>query len=67
MSILRKIEPRKRAIDVRRTTPLTHSMEEFFEDFPPRRWMETFEPFGLKWPMGIDFVREFRLVLVVRV
>jgi len=41
MSILRKIEPRKRAIDVRRTTPLTHSMEEFFENFPPRRWMET--------------------------
>ena len=66
MSILRKIEPRKRAIDVRRATPLTHSMEEFFEDFPPRRWMETFEPFGLKWPMGIDYERAFRLDLVDR-
>ena len=44
--------------------PLTHSMEEFFEDFPPRRWMETFEPFGLKWPMGIDYERAFRLDIV---
>jgi len=66
MSILRKIEPRKRAIDVRRTAPLTHSMEEFFEDFPPRRWMETFEPFGWKWPMGIDMERSFRLDIVDR-
>jgi hypothetical protein len=41
-------------------------MEEFFEDFPPRRWMETFEPFGLKWPMGIDYERAFRLDLVDR-
>ena len=66
MSILRKIEPDKRAIDVRRTAPLTHSMEEFFEDFPPRRWMETYEPFGLKWPMGIDFDRSFRLDILDR-
>ena len=66
MSILRKIEPRKRAIDVRRTTPLARSMEEFFEDFPPRRWMETFEPFGWKWPMGIDYERAFRLDLIDR-
>ena len=61
MSILRKFEPRNRAIDVRRTVPLTRSMEEFFEDFPPRRWMETFEPFGWQWPMGIDFERSFRV------
>jgi HSP20 family protein len=66
MSILRKIEPRKRAIDVRRTTPLTRSMEEFFEDFPPRRWMEAFEPFGWKWPTGTDYERAFRLDLVDR-
>ncbi len=66
MSILRKIEPRKRAIDVRRTAPLTRSMEEFFEDFPPRRWMETFEPFGWKWPMGIDMERSFRLDVIDR-
>ncbi|MBT8102336.1 MAG: Hsp20/alpha crystallin family protein [Gammaproteobacteria bacterium] len=66
MSILRKIEPRKRAVDIRRTAPLTHSMEEFLEDFPPRRWMETFEPFGWKWPMGIDMERSFRLDIVDR-
>jgi HSP20 family protein len=66
MSILSKIEPDKRAIDVRRTMPLTHSMGEFFEDFPPRRWMETFEPFGLKWPVGIDYERAFRLDIVDR-
>lgn len=66
MSILHKFEPRNRAVDVKRTAPLTHSMEEFFEDFPPRRWMETFEPFGLKWPMGIDFERSFRVDILDR-
>ena len=66
MSILRKFEPRNRAIDVRRTMPLTRSMEEFFEDFPPRRWMETFEPFGWKWPVGIDYERAFRLDVIDR-
>ena len=66
VSILRKIEPRKRAIDVRRTMPLTHSMEEFFEDFPPRRWMETFEPLGWQWPLGIDYERAFRLDVLDR-
>ena len=66
MSMLHKFEPRKRVIDVKRTAPLTHSMEEFFEDFPPRRWMETFEPFGWKWPMGIDFERSFRIDLMDR-
>jgi len=66
MSILRKLEPRKRAIDVRRTTPLTRSMEELFESFPPRRWMETFEPFESKWPMDIDYERAFRLDIVDR-
>ena len=66
MSILGKIEPVKRAIDVKRMAPLTHSMGGFFEDFPPRRWMETLEPFGLKWPMGIDFERSFRLDILDR-
>ena len=66
MSILRKLEPRKRAIDVRRTMPLTRSMEEFLESFPPRRWMETFEPFGWKWPADIDYERAFRLDMVDR-
>ena len=66
MSILRKIEPRKRAVDVRRTAPLTHSMEEFFEDFVPRRWMETFEPFGWKRPRDVDMERNFRLDVIDR-
>ncbi len=66
MSILHKIEPGKRAVDVRRTAPLARSMEEFFEDFPPRRWMETFEPFGWKWPVGVDMERSFRLDIIDR-
>ena len=66
MSILRKVEPHERAVDVRRTAPLTRSMEEFFEDFPPRRWMETFEPIGWKWPIGIDYERAFRLDVIDR-
>ena len=66
MSILHKFEPRNRAIDVKRIAPLAHSMEEFFEDFPPRRWMETFEPFGLKWPMGVDCDRSFRVDILDR-
>jgi len=66
MSILRKLEPRDRAIDVRRTAPLTRSMEEFFENFPPRRWMETFEPFGWKWPTDIDLERSLRLDIIDR-
>jgi HSP20 family protein len=41
-------------------------MEEFFEDFPPRRWMETFEPIGWKWPIGIDYERAFRLDVIDR-
>jgi HSP20 family protein len=64
MSMLRKHEPRKRFVDVKRMAPLTHSMEEFFEDFPPRRWMEAFEPLGWKWPMGVDYERSFRLDVI---
>ena len=59
MSILSKFEPRKRFVDVKRTGPLTQSMEEFFEDFPPRRWMEMFEPLGWRWPRGVDYERSF--------
>ena len=36
MPILQQFEPRKRVVDVKRTAPLTHSMEKFFEDFPRR-------------------------------
>jgi HSP20 family protein len=66
MSILRKIEPRKRESVEKRMTPLTHSLEEVFEDFYPRRWMETFEPFGWRWPMGVDFEKSFRLDVIDR-
>ena len=68
MSILRKFEPRETMTDKKRMTPLTHSMEEVFEDFPPRRWMERFEPFAWKWPMGVgaDFDRSFRLDVIDR-
>ncbi len=52
--------------DVKRMTPLTHSLEEVFEDFYPRRWMETFEPFGWRWPMGVDFEKSFRLDVIDR-
>ena len=64
MSLRRKFEPRKRFVDAKRMAPLTHSMEEFFEDFPPRRWMETFEPLGWKWPMGVDYERSCRLDVI---
>ena len=66
MSTVRKIEPARRDVDVKRTAPLTHSMEDLFEGFFPRRWMETLEPFGWRWPMGIDFERSFRLDILDR-
>jgi HSP20 family protein len=66
MSILRKIEPHKGTTDEKRTMPLTHSLEEVFEDFYPRRWMETFEPFGWRWPVGVDFEKSFRLDVIDR-
>ncbi len=66
MSILRKFEPRQRAIDIRRTAPLPSIMEEFFEDFPSRRWMETWGPFGWKWPRDVDLERNFRLDVIDR-
>jgi len=64
MSILSKYQPRKRFVAGSRTTPLNHSMEEFLEDFPPRRWMEQFEPLGWRWPMGVDYERSFRLDVI---
>lgn len=66
MSILQKFEPRKRTPDVKRSAPLAHSMEEFFEDFPPRRWMQTLEPYGWRWPAGADFEKSFRLDVIDR-
>lgn len=66
MSILRKFEPRKGTTIEQRMAPLTHSLEEVFEDLYPRRWMEAFEPFGRKWPMGVDFEKSFRLDVIDR-
>ena len=66
MSILRKIEPRRRFTDEKRMAPLTQSMEEFFESFPSRRWMDMFEPTGSRWPMGVDYDRSFRLDVIDR-
>jgi len=64
VSMLSKFEPRKGFVDRKRTAPLAHSMEEFLEDFPPRRWMETFEPLGWRWPMGVNYERSFRLDVI---
>jgi len=64
MSILSRFEPDKRFVDVKRAMPRTQSMEEFLEDFPPRRWMETFEPLAWRWPMGVDYERSFRLDVI---
>ncbi len=66
MSTVRKMTPTTgKEIGVRRATrPFTHSMEEFFENFLPRRWMETFmEPMGWRRPMWTDFERELGPVL----
>ena len=56
MKDVRKITPKNRSeIDVQRTwTPLARSMEDFFENFLPRRWMETFEPSAGRRPF-VDF------------
>ena len=40
--------------------PFTHSMEDFFENFLPRRWMEGFmEPLGTRRPMWPEFETDF--------
>lgn len=54
MKEVRRITPRTRSeIDVERTwTPLARSMEEFFENFLPRRWKESFEPLAGRRPFA---------------
>lgn len=56
-SILRNIEPRDRAVDVRRTAPRTRSNGESFEGFPKRRWMEMSEPPWVKVAEKEEFYR----------
>ena len=42
--------------------PFTHSMEEFFENYFPRRWMEGFfEPYTWKRPLMSEFEETFEL------
>ena len=58
MANVREIKPRKDAEKgtTRAVRPFTHGMEEFFENFFPRRWMEGFmEPYGWKRPMLGEF------------
>ena len=43
----------------RAMTPFTHSMEEFFGDFFPRRWMEGFEPFAWRKPFWPEVEGKF--------
>lgn len=43
----------------RAMTPFTQSMEEFFENYFPRRWMEGFEPFGWRKPMWPEVDEKF--------
>ncbi len=39
--------------------PFTHSMEDFFENFFPRRWMEGFEPFAWRKPFWPETESKF--------
>jgi len=58
---VRNIFPKKeREVGTGRAmTPFTHSMEEFFENYFPRRWMEGFEPFGWRKPLWPEVDEKF--------
>ena len=62
MPNVRKILPKKEheAGAGRALRPFTHSMEEFFENYFPRRWMEGFfEPYAWKRPQWGEFGETF--------
>ena len=62
MPNVRKIEPKKevKAEKVRALRPFTHSMEEFFENYFPRRWMEGFfEPLAWRRPLYSELEEKF--------
>ena len=42
--------------------PFTHSMEEFFENYFPRRWMEGFEPFAWRRPFWPEIDEKFEFL-----
>jgi HSP20 family protein len=39
--------------------PFTHGMEEFFENYFPRRWMEGLDPFGWRKPLWPEIDEKF--------
>jgi HSP20 family protein len=58
MTKIRDISPKKERDSAigRVTRPFTHSMEEFFENFLPRRWMDdSFEANGWRRPFRAEF------------
>jgi len=60
MPKVRNILPKKGHETGRALRPFTHSMEEFFENAFPRRWMEGFfEPYGWRRPFFSDFDEKF--------
>ena len=62
MANVREIKPRKDREKgaTRAVRPFTHGMEEFFENFFPRRWMEGLpEAYGWKRPMWGEFESVF--------
>ena len=61
MPNVRNIFPKKEreAGAGRAMMPFTHSMEEFFENYFPRRWMEGFEPFGWRKPFWPEIEDKF--------
>ena len=62
MPKVRNIFPKKETEfgATRALTPFTHSMEEFFENYFPRRWMEGFfEPHAWKRPLYSELEEKF--------
>ena len=62
MANVREIKPRndREKGATRAIRPFTHGMEEFFENFFPRRWMEgLMEPYSWRRPMWGEFESAF--------
>jgi HSP20 family protein len=60
MPKVRNILPKKEREAGRALRPFTHSMEEFFENAFPRRWMEGYsEPFAWGRPFLAEFDEKF--------
>ena len=60
MPKVRNILPKKEHEHGRALRPFTHSMEEFFENTFPRRWMEGFfEPYAWRRPFLTEFEEKY--------